>query len=81
MAIQPMSEPFWTVADIPSLDEAERIAIDHSRTGRDVEWTEVWEVPPSGHWQEGRKLRYYEYGERMNRRTGLPWVDDQTPET
>ncbi len=76
IAIQPMSEPFWTIDGIASLDEAEIIAIDQSTQGRNVEWTEIWEVSPRGRWQDGRKLRYYEFGERMNRRTGLPWSDD-----
>ncbi len=76
VAIQPMTEPFWTIDDILSLDEAEIIAIDQSMRAKNVEWAEVWDVPPSGNRKDGRKLRYYEFGERMNRVTGLPWSDN-----
>ncbi len=76
VAIQPMSEPFWTIDGLVERDEAEIIAIDLSTHGKNVEWTEIWEAPPSGNRKDGRKLRYYEFGERMNRRTGLPWSDD-----
>jgi hypothetical protein len=63
-----------------TFEEAEWFARDTSATGAGVEWTEVWDVPPSGNRKDGRKLRRYEFGERMNRVTGLPWSDDQTLE-
>ncbi len=63
-----------------TFEEAEWYTRDTSANGDGVEWAEVWDVPPSGNRKDGRKLRYYEFGERMNRRTGLPWSDDQTLE-
>lgn len=66
---------------IPSLAEAEWVARDRSARGKDATSTEVWEGTGPSQREGVEPLRYYELGERINRLTGLPWTDDQTPET
>lgn len=65
-----------TERHIPTLDEAEWFARDRSATGKNVTWTEVWEGTDPAHREGAEPLRYYEFGERVNRRTRLPWSDD-----
>ena len=60
----------------PTLEEGEWYARNETVNGDGVEWAEVWAGTDKESWKVSEPLRYYEFGERMNRVTGLPWVDD-----